>query len=195
MLEISAFSFSIPHNLFRDQLEGASLEYWTKELEITTRQWCTLFRDGSSNRATLHPSLTTIYPHNGHFLRMKGQAGLGSGVGGHEGLGLGVRTGQGDDSAALSVWMSFFGVEREGTAEGQSKGLCVPHFDCRLCYTVHGSPRVQRERVIYFVNIMNVGFVFGQSRTRMFSLISPHGPKGGLLFWTYENHGINHSVM
>lgn len=33
---------------------------------------------------------------------MKGQAGLGGGVGGDEWLGLGVRTGQGDDSAALS---------------------------------------------------------------------------------------------
>ena len=91
--------------------------------------------------------------------------------------------------------MSFFGVEREGTAEGQSKGLCVAHFDCRLCYTVHGSPRVQRERVIYFVNIMNVGFVFGQSRTRMFSLIPPHGPKGRLLFWTYGNRNVKPSAV
>lgn len=84
-----------------------------------------------------------------------------------------MRTGQGDDSAALSV-CHFLEWSREGTAEGQSQGLCVRHFECRLCYTVHGSPGVQRERVIYFVDIMNVGFVFGSSRTRMFSLMSPH---------------------
>lgn len=49
-----------------------------------------------ANWAQLHPSFTTNCPHNGHFLQMKGQAGLGGGVGG-------VRTGQGDDSATLSV--------------------------------------------------------------------------------------------
>lgn len=39
---------------------------------------------------------------------MKVQAGLGGGVGGDEGLGLRVRTGQGDDSAALSVSLCVF---------------------------------------------------------------------------------------
>lgn len=89
-----------------------------------------------------------------------------------------------------SECVSFFGVEQEGTAEGQSRGLCVRHFECRLCYTVHGSPRVQRERVIYFVDIMNVGFVFGSSRTRMFSLISPHrGWEVGFYFGHMETMG------
>ncbi|CAB1444017.1 unnamed protein product [Pleuronectes platessa] len=38
---------------------------------------------------------------------------------------------------------TFFGMkgqagpeEREGTAEGQSRGLCLRHFECRLGYTV-----------------------------------------------------------
>lgn len=63
--------------------QRASFEYWTKAVEITTRQWCLLFWDGNSaptDRAQLHPSFTTNYPHNGHFLWMKGQDGLGGGV-------------------------------------------------------------------------------------------------------------------
>lgn len=83
--ERSALHFSQQHSLFRDSFDGASFEHWTKALEITTCQWCPLYRDGNSApavRAQLHPSFTTIYPHNGHFLQMKGQAGPGGGVGG-----------------------------------------------------------------------------------------------------------------
>ncbi len=90
ILEISVFYFSPGHSIFSDNLVEASFECWTKEL--VTRQWCPLFRDGNSapaSRAQLHPSFTTICPHNGHFLRMKGQAGLGGGVGGIKGCGWG----------------------------------------------------------------------------------------------------------
>lgn len=108
---------------------------------------------------------------------------------GSEGLGLGVRTGQGEDSAALSV-CHFLESSGRAPLRRQSKGLCVRHFECRLCYTVHGSPGVQRERVIYFVDIMNVWFVFGSSRTRMFSLISPHrGRAVGFYFGRMETMG------
>lgn len=190
---MNGLHFSLKRSPFRDNSERASFEYWTKAFEITTRQWCPLFRDGNSavtNWAQLHLSFTTNYPHNGHFLWMKGQAGLGGGVGG------GLRVGVGGENRTwgwqcCSECVSFFGVEQEGTAEGQSKGLCVRHFECRLCYTVHGSPRVQRERVIYFVDIMNVGFVFRSSRTRMFSLISPHrGWEVGFYFGHMETMGL-----
>lgn len=81
--------------------------------------------------------------------------------------------------------MSFFLFveEGEGTSEAHSAGLCVQHFECILCYTVHGSPRVQRQRVIHFVDVMNVGFVFGmEQNTDVFSYFSARGPRGGLFF-------------
>lgn len=89
------------------------------------------------------------------------------------------------------VIVCVFGVEQEGTGEGQSKGLCVRHFECILSYTVHGSPRVQTEQVIYFVDIMNVGFVFMSGRTRMFSLVSPHrGRAARFYFGHMETMGL-----
>lgn len=119
--------------------------------------------------------------------RTGGVAALG---GGDEGLELGGEN-RTRGWQCCSECVSFFGAEREGAAEGQSKGLCVWHFECRLCYTVHGSPRVQRDRVIYFVDIMNVGFVFGSSRTRMFSLIPPHrGWAVGFYFGHMETMGL-----
>lgn len=96
----------------------------------------------------------------------------------------------------VRVIFFFFGVEWEDTAEGQSQGLCVQRFECRLCYTVHGSPRVQRERVIYFVDIMNVGVCFRvEQNTDVFAYSSAQGPSGGLLFWSCGSRGINHPVM
>lgn len=77
--------------------------------------------------------------------------------------------------------MSLFGVEQKGTAVGQSRGLYVPYFEFRLCYTVHGSPGVQRERLIYLEEVMNDVFVFVIVHKRMFMLLSPKGAEG----WNY----------
>lgn len=106
---------------------------------------------------------------------MKAQAAL-FGVGAARGVGDWGETGQGDDSALLSV-CHFLEPGRRAPPRDRTLACVSPDFECRLYYTVHGSLRVLRERLIYLAHIMNVGFVLRSRPARMFSLMSPRGAR------------------
>lgn len=195
---MSVLHFSLKHNIFITMI-GHPLSTDPKSLK--SQQGSDVL---SSETETQHPptghSYTPLLQQSTHtmgtFFEWKGRRGWVVVSGGMNGWGWGWEQ---DRGMTVLLWVSvsfFFVVEREGIAEGQSKGLCVWRFECRLCYTVHGSPRVQRERVIYFVDIMNVGVCFQvEQNTDVFHYSSTQGQSGVLLFWSYGNRGINHPVM
>lgn len=106
-----------------------------------------------------------------------------------------MRTGQGDDSAALSV-CHFLESSRRAPLRDRAEACASDTLNADYVSLYTAPLEFRGSGLIYFVDIMNVGFVFGSSRTRMFSLISPHRElSGGLLFWSYGNRGINQPAM
>lgn len=141
---------------------------------------------GHSYTLLLQQSIPTM----GTFFRWKGRQGR---VAVSEGrrLGLGglwVRTGQGDDNAVLCVTF-WSGVE--GHHWGTERGLCVRHFECRLCYTVNGSTGVQRERGHLFCGCYECRVSDFGSRQSADVFAHFSAQSSVRLFRPYGNHRIN----
>lgn len=195
---MSAPHSSLQDHPFRDNLKRASFKYCTKALEITTRQWCPLFRDGNSavaNRAPLHLSFTTNYPHNGHFLWMKGQAGLG-GSAARGRLRVGVEGENGTRGwQCCSECVSY--LESSGRAPPRDRAKACASDTLNVDYvTLYTAPPEFRGSGSFILWILWMSGLFsGRAEHGCFRLFLHAGAERRLLFWSYGNHGINHSVM
>lgn len=124
-----------------------SIECWTKELEIWAMASLLSWKLGTLQQGTDTPLFfTTIYPHNGHFPQVKGQAGL-----------KGLREQDKGMTMPLGVCL-FLEPSTRVPLRDRAKAFCS--ILCTLCYTVRGFLRVQREMAICFVDIVNVRLVF-----------------------------------
>lgn len=88
-----------------------------------------------------------------------------------------MRTGQGDDSATLSV-CHFLESGRRAPLRDRAKACVSDTLNADYVTLYTAPPEVQREQVIYFVDIMNVGFVFRvEQNTDVFAYSSTQGPE------------------